>query len=89
MFNKNGGRFREPIDYRNDYRNNINIDNGNMNINMDNNINNQMNDINNYRNENNNNMNNNYQNYNDNYDMTPHHKNLLRLMIYKMVEIII
>ena len=71
MFNKNGGRFREPIDYRNDYRNNINIDNGNMNINMDNNMNNQMNDINNYRNENNNNMNNNYQNYNDNYDMTP------------------
>ena len=79
MFNNNGGRFREPIQYRN----NINMNEGNYrnNMNMNENIGeinnkNNMNDINyNYNNFENGNTinqrNNNYRNYNDNYGRTP------------------
>ena len=77
-FNKNGGRYREPIDYRNDFNNGNNYEmNNNNNMNM-----NEMNNYNNYNREesknmiyprNNNNMiNNNYGgNYNDNYMPPP------------------
>ena len=83
MFNRNGGRFREPIQYRN-YISNMNNNNVNLN-NMDsmnymnNNYNNNLENGNyipqrnsNINNINNNNMNNNnYRNYNDNNGMTP------------------
>ena len=83
MFNRNGGRFREPIQYRNNISN---MNNNNVNLNnmdsmnyMNNNYNNNLENGNyipqrnsNINNINNNNMNNNnYRNYNDNNGMTP------------------
>ena len=83
MFNRNGGRFREPIQYRNNISN---MNNNNVNLNnmdsmnyMNNNYNNNLENGNyipqrnsNINNINNNNMNNNnYRNYNDNNEMTP------------------
>jgi len=86
MFNRNGGRFREPIQYRNNISN---MNNNNVNLNnmdsmnyMNNNYNNNLengnyipqrnSNINNINNINNNNMNNNnYRNFNDNNGMTP------------------
>ena len=69
MFNNNGGRFREPIEYGN----NLNMNNRNMN-----NLNNmnEMNYDNNTLNQRNNNIeNNNYRNYNDNnYEIPPPQK---------------
>ena len=76
-FNRNGGRYREPIDYRNDFNNGNNYEmNNNNNMNM-----NEMNNYNNYNREesknmiyprNNNMINNNYGgNYNDNYISPP------------------
>ena len=84
MFNRNGGRFREPIQYRNNIsnmnnNNNVNLNNmDNMNY-INNNYNNNLENGNyipqrnsNINNINNNNMNNNnYRNYNDNNGMTP------------------
>ena len=83
MYNNNGGRFREPIQYRNYIsnmnNNNVNLNNmDNMNY-MDNNYTNNLENgnyipqrNNNINNINNNNMNNNnYRNYNDNNGMTP------------------
>ena len=84
MFNRNGGRFREPIQYRNNISN---MNNNNVNLNnmdsmnyMNNNYNNNLengnyipqrnSNINNINNNNNMN-NNNYRNYNDNNGMTP------------------
>ena len=84
MFNRNGGRFREPIQYRNNISN---VNNNNVNLNnmdsmnyMNNNYNNNLengnyipqrnSNINNINNNNNMN-NNNYRNYNDNNGMTP------------------
>ena len=82
MFNRNGGRFREPIQYRNNIsnmnNNNVNLNNmDNMNY-INNNYNNNLENGNyipqrnsNINNINNNNMNNNnYRNYNDNNGMT-------------------
>ena len=83
MFNRNGGRFREPIQYRNNISN---MNNNNVNLNnmdsmnyMNNNYNNNLENGNyipqrnsNINNINNNNMNNNnYRYYNDNNGMTP------------------
>ena len=83
MFNRNGGRFREPIQYRNNISN---MNNNNVNLNnmdsmnyMNNNYNNNLENGNyipqrnsNINNINNNNMNNNnYRNFNDNNGMTP------------------
>ena len=83
MYNNNGGRFREPIQYRNNISN---MNNNNVNLNnmdsmnyMNNNYNNNLENGNyipqrnsNINNINNNNMNNNnYRNYNDNNGMTP------------------
>ena len=76
-FNRNGGRYREPIDYRNDFNNGNNYEmNNNNNMNM-----NEMNNYNNYNREesknmiyprNNNMINNNYGgNYNENYMSPP------------------
>ena len=46
MFNRNGGRFREPIQYRNNFNNmNNNINNGNYFNNMDNMTDTQFTDI--------------------------------------------
>ena len=84
MFNRNGGRFREPIQYRNNISN---MNNNNVNLNnmdsmnyMNNNYNNNLengnyipqrnSNINNINNNNNMN-NNNYRYYNDNNGMTP------------------
>ena len=82
MFNRNGGRFREPIQYRNNISN---MNNNNVNLNnmdsmnyMNNNYNNNLENGNyipqrnsNINNTNNNMNNNNYRNYNDNNGMTP------------------
>ena len=82
MFNRNGGRFREPIQYRNNISN---MNNNNVNLNnmdsmnyMNNNYNNNLENGNyipqrnsNINNINNNMNNNNYRNYNDNNGMTP------------------
>ena len=70
MFNNNGGRFREPIEYGN----NLNMNNRNMN-NL-NNMNEMNYDNNNSINQRNNNIeNNNYRNYNDNnYEIPPPQK---------------
>ena len=82
MFNRNGGRFREPIQYRNNISN---MNNNNVNLNnmdsmnyMNNNYNNNLENGNyipqrnsNINNMNNNMNNNNYRNYNDNNGMTP------------------
>ena len=82
MFNRNGGRFREPIQYRNNISN---MNNNNVNLNnmdsmnyMNNNYNNNLENgnyipqrNNNINNMNNNMNNNNYRNYNDNNGMTP------------------
>ena len=76
-FNRNGGRYREPIDYRNDFNNGNNYEmNNNNNMNM-----NEINNYNNYNREesknmiyprNNNMINNNYGgNYNENYMSPP------------------
>ena len=82
MFNRNGGRFREPIQYRNNIsnmnNNNVNLNNmDNMNY-INNNYNNNLENGNyipqrnsNINNINNNMNNNNYRNYNDNNGMTP------------------
>ena len=68
-FNRNGGRYREPVEYRNDFNNGNNLD-------MNNNINNfnreeSKNMIYPRNNSSNNMMNNNYGNYNDNNYMSP------------------
>ena len=68
-FNRNGGRYREPVEYRNDFNNGNNLD-----------MNNKMNNFNREESKNmiyprnnssNNMMNNNYGNYNDNNYMSP------------------
>ena len=68
-FNRNGGRYREPVEYRNDFNNGNNLD-----------MNNNMNNFNKEESKNmlyprnnscNNMMNNNYGNYNDNNYMSP------------------
>ena len=74
MFNNNGGRFREPVQYRNNMNMNDNIGEINNNRNNMNDINNNFNNFENGNtiNQRNNNMNNNnYRNYNDNYGRTP------------------
>ena len=75
MFNNNGGRFREPVQYRNNMNMNDNIGQINNNRNNMNDINNNFNNFKNGNtiNQRNNNMNNNnnYRNYNDNYGRTP------------------
>ena len=68
-FNRNGGRYREPVEYRNDYNNGNNLD---MNNNMNNfNREESKNMIYPRNNSSNNMMNNNYGNYNDNNYMSP------------------
>ena len=83
MFNRNGGRFREPIQYRNNIsnmnnNNNVNLNNMDSMNYMNNNYNNNLENGNyipqrnsNINNINNNMNNNNYRNYNDNNGMTP------------------
>ena len=68
-FNRNGGRYREPVEYRNDFNNGNDLD-------MDNNMNNfnreeSKNMLYPRNNSSNNMMNNNYGNYNDNNYMSP------------------
>ena len=68
-FNRNGGRYREPVEYRNDFNNGNNLD---MNNNMNNfNREESKNMIYPRNNSSNNMMNNNYGNYNDNNYMSP------------------
>ena len=68
-FNRNGGRYREPVEYRNDFNNGNNLD---MNNNMNNfNKEESKNMIYPRNNSSNNMMNNNYGNYNDNNYMSP------------------
>ena len=68
-FNRNGGRYREPVEYRNDFNNGYNLD---MNNNMNNfNREESKNMIYPRNNSSNNMMNNNYGNYNDNNYMSP------------------
>ena len=68
-FNRNGGRYREPVEYRNDYNNGNNLD---MNNNMNNfNREESKNMIYPRNNSSNNMMNNNYGNYNNNNYMSP------------------
>ena len=68
-FNRNGGRYREPVEYRNDFNNGNNLD---MNNNMNNfNREESKNMIYPRNNSSNNMMNNNYGNYNNNNYMSP------------------
>ena len=68
-FNRNGGRYREPVEYRNDFNNGNNLD---MNNNMNNfNREESKNMMYPRNNSSNNMMNNNYGNYNDNNYMSP------------------
>jgi len=68
-FNRNGGRYREPVEYRNDFNNGNNLD---MNNNMNNfNKEESKNMIYPRNNSSNNMMNNNYGNYNNNNYMSP------------------
>ena len=68
-FNRNGGRYREPVEYRNNFNNGKNLD---MNNNMNNfNREESKNMIYPRNNSSNNMMNNNYGNYNDNNYMSP------------------
>ena len=68
-FNRNGGRYREPVEYRNDFNNGNNLD---MNNNMNNfNREESKNMIYPRNNSSNNMMNNNYGNYKDNNYMSP------------------
>ena len=68
-FNRNGGRYREPVEYRNDFNNGNNLD---MNNDMNNfNREESKNMIYPRNNSSNNMMNNNYGNYNNNNYMSP------------------